>query len=89
VAREFSTIGIIGLGTMGTGIAEVVARTGLRVVAIEPDDAGLARGRGHLEHSTDRAVAGGKLTADQEKTLLDRATNGLDKLLNHQPKPKA
>ena len=38
VAREFSTIGIIGLGTMGTGIAEVVARTGLRVVAVELED---------------------------------------------------
>jgi len=37
----------------------------------------------------DQAVAGGKLTADQEKNLLDRATNGLDRLLNHQPKPKA
>ncbi len=72
MAREFSTIGIIGLGTMGAGIAEVVARTGLRVVAIEPDDVGLVRGRGHLEHSTDRAVAGGKLTADERAALLDR-----------------
>ncbi|HEX4724296.1 MAG TPA: 3-hydroxybutyryl-CoA dehydrogenase [Pseudonocardiaceae bacterium] len=72
MAREFSTIGIIGLGTMGTGIAEVVARTGLRVVAVELDEAGTARGRGHLEHSTDRAVAGGKLTADERSALLDR-----------------
>jgi 3-hydroxybutyryl-CoA dehydrogenase len=63
VAREFSTIGIVGLGTMGAGIAEVVARTGLRVVAVEPDTAGLDRGRGHVEHSTDRAVAGDKLTS--------------------------
>jgi 3-hydroxybutyryl-CoA dehydrogenase len=78
VAREFSTIGIVGLGTMGAGIAEVVARTGRRVVAIEPDDAGLARGRGHIAHSTDRAVAGGKLTADNQTALLERITYRTD-----------
>ncbi|HEY3611259.1 MAG TPA: 3-hydroxybutyryl-CoA dehydrogenase, partial [Pseudonocardiaceae bacterium] len=72
MAREFSTIGIVGLGTMGAGIAEVVARRGLRVVAVELDDAGLARGRGHLAHSTDRAVAGGKLTSRERKALLAR-----------------
>ncbi|HEY0804082.1 MAG TPA: 3-hydroxybutyryl-CoA dehydrogenase [Pseudonocardiaceae bacterium] len=78
MAREFSTIGIVGLGTMGAGIAEVVARTGRQVVAIEPDDAGLARGRGHIAHSTDRAVAGGKLTADEQTALLDRVTYRTD-----------
>ena len=78
MAREFSTIGIVGLGTMGAGIAEVVARTGRQVVAIEPDDAGLARGRGHIAHSTDRAVAGGKLTADGQAALTDRITYRAD-----------
>jgi 3-hydroxybutyryl-CoA dehydrogenase len=72
MAREFATIGIIGLGTMGAGIAEVVARTGRRVVAVELDDAGVARGRGHIEHSTDRAVAGGKLTSADRAELLAR-----------------
>jgi 3-hydroxybutyryl-CoA dehydrogenase len=72
VAREFSTIGIVGLGTMGAGIAEVVARTGRRVIAIEPDETGLLRGRGHLAHSTDRAVAGDKLTDADRTALLDR-----------------
>jgi 3-hydroxybutyryl-CoA dehydrogenase len=72
VAREFSTIGIVGLGTMGAGIAEVVARTGLRVVAVEVDDAGVERGRGHVEHSTERAVSGGKLTPEERTALLER-----------------
>jgi 3-hydroxybutyryl-CoA dehydrogenase len=72
VAREFSTIGIVGLGTMGAGIAEVVARTGLRVITVELDETGQERGRGHLAHSTDRAVAGGKLTAAERTALLDR-----------------
>jgi 3-hydroxybutyryl-CoA dehydrogenase len=72
MAREFSTIGIIGLGTMGAGIAEVVARTGRTVVAVELDDLGVERGRGHLAHSTERAVAGGKLTEAERADLLGR-----------------
>ncbi|RZQ59355.1 3-hydroxyacyl-CoA dehydrogenase family protein [Amycolatopsis suaedae] len=72
MAREFSSVGVIGLGTMGAGIAEVLARSGLDVIAVEVDDAGLARGRGHLEHSTERAVARGKLDADGRAALLGR-----------------
>ncbi|UUV29589.1 3-hydroxybutyryl-CoA dehydrogenase [Amycolatopsis roodepoortensis] len=72
MAREISSVGVIGLGTMGAGIAEVLARSGVSVVAVEIDDDGVQRGRGHLEHSTERAVAGGKLDADGRSALLDR-----------------
>ncbi|MFD6073479.1 MULTISPECIES: 3-hydroxyacyl-CoA dehydrogenase family protein [Amycolatopsis] len=72
MAREISSVGVIGLGTMGAGIAEVLARSGVSVVAVEIDDDGVHRGRGHLEHSTERAVAGGKLDADGRSALLDR-----------------
>ena len=72
MAREISSVGVIGLGTMGAGIAEVLARSGVAVVAVEIDDDGVHRGRGHLEHSTERAVSGGKLDADGRSALLDR-----------------
>ncbi|WP_410650597.1 3-hydroxyacyl-CoA dehydrogenase family protein [Amycolatopsis sp. cmx-4-54] len=72
MAREISSVGVIGLGTMGAGIAEVLARSGVSVVAVEIDDDGVHRGRGHLEHSTERAVTGGKLDADGRSALLDR-----------------
>jgi 3-hydroxybutyryl-CoA dehydrogenase len=72
VAREISSVGVIGLGTMGAGIAEVLARSGVSVVAVEIDDEGVTRGRGHLEHSTERGVAGGKLDADGRSALLGR-----------------
>jgi 3-hydroxybutyryl-CoA dehydrogenase len=74
MAREFQQIGVIGLGTMGAGIAEVFARNGLAVVAVEVDEAAVERGRGHIENSTARAVAGGKLAEDEQKALLDRIT---------------
>jgi len=70
--REFRTIGVIGLGTMGAGIAEVFARNGFPVVGVELNDEGAERGRQHLEHSTGRAVARGKLTEDDQLALLDR-----------------
>ena len=78
MAREFRTIGIVGLGTMGAGIAEVAARTGLRVVTVELDADGVARGRAHLEHSTERAVTGGKLDESARTDLLGRISYGTD-----------
>ncbi len=78
MAREFSTVGVVGLGTMGAGIAEVLARSGLTVVGIEHDQAGLDRGRGHLVASTSRAVRRGKLTEAEAGELLGRIATGTD-----------
>ena len=72
--RDFSTIGVIGLGTMGAGIAEVFARAGHAVVGVEVDDEGLERGRAHVEHSTARAVRRGKLTDREAAELTGRIT---------------
>ena len=72
MAREISTVGVIGLGTMGAGIVEVLARNGLAVVAVEADPAGLDRGRAHLQASTTRAVLRGKLTESEQTDLLAR-----------------
>ncbi len=74
MARDFKTIGVVGLGTMGAGIAEVFARHGYAVVGVEVDDDAVARGRQHLEHSTKRAVARGKLSEDDAKALTDRVS---------------
>jgi 3-hydroxybutyryl-CoA dehydrogenase len=70
--RTFETIGIVGLGTMGAGIAEVFAREGYQVVGVEQNDESLARGRQHLENSTARAVARQKMTEEEQAELLGR-----------------
>ncbi|OHV37511.1 MULTISPECIES: 3-hydroxyacyl-CoA dehydrogenase family protein [Pseudofrankia] len=73
-----TTVAVVGLGTMGAGIAEVLARAGIEVIGVEKDDAGLDRGRGHLAHSTDRAVRGGKLTEPERDAVLGRIRTGTD-----------
>lgn len=72
--REFTTVGVIGLGTMGAGIAEVFARNGHAVIGVEVSDAAVQRGREHLEHSTGRAVKREKMTQEQADELLGRIT---------------
>jgi 3-hydroxybutyryl-CoA dehydrogenase len=78
MAREFTKVGVVGLGTMGAGIVEVFARSGLDVMAVEKDEASLARGLGHVEHSTKRAVERGKLTAEDHQLLMARINAGTD-----------
>jgi 3-hydroxybutyryl-CoA dehydrogenase len=57
---------------MGSGIAEVLARSGFPVVAVEIDDEGVARGNAHLAHSTERAVRRGKLDETERAALRER-----------------
>ncbi|MFE7578878.1 3-hydroxyacyl-CoA dehydrogenase NAD-binding domain-containing protein, partial [Streptomyces sp. NPDC057521] len=51
-----STIAVVGLGTMGAGIAEVLARSGREVIGIDTDEAAARRAVASLEASTARAV---------------------------------
>ncbi len=74
MVAQIKTVGVVGMGTMGAGIAEVLARTGLDVVAADADAHGVTRGRGHLEHSTARALQRGKLDESARRELLDRIT---------------
>jgi 3-hydroxybutyryl-CoA dehydrogenase len=70
--RDFSTVGVVGLGTMGAGIAEVFARNGYQVVGAEVNEETLKRGRQHVEHSTARAVKRGKLSEEDASELVGR-----------------
>ncbi|MCF7550352.1 3-hydroxyacyl-CoA dehydrogenase family protein [Pseudonocardia sp. WMMC193] len=74
MAREFRTVGVVGLGTMGAGIVEVFARNGLDVIAAEVSTEAVERGREHLQTSTRRAIERGKMTEEQAAELLGRIT---------------
>jgi 3-hydroxybutyryl-CoA dehydrogenase len=72
MAREIQTVGVVGLGTMGAGIAEVLARHGLRVIGVEVCPDAVLRAHEILQASTSRALARGKLTEQDRDELLDR-----------------
>ncbi|MFB9126213.1 3-hydroxyacyl-CoA dehydrogenase [Paraburkholderia dipogonis] len=70
--RALNTIGVVGGGTMGAGIAVAVLDAGLPVTMIERDDASLARGRAHIEKVYDGLIAKGRLSAEKKAALMAR-----------------
>jgi 3-hydroxybutyryl-CoA dehydrogenase len=74
VARELNEVGVVGLGTAGAGIAEVLARAGLTVTAVEVDDEAAARGKAAVE----RSVAAGE--ADEAALGRIRYSTSLEDL---------
>ena len=78
MARDVSSVGVVGLGTMGAGIVEVFARNGIDVVAVDADEAGLERGRDIVSGSTGRALARGKLSQEEHDALHARIRYTLD-----------
>ena len=77
---EISTVGIIGAGLMGSGIAEVAARSGLRTFITDSGPAQLAAGRERLERSLERGRTGGKLSDEDVQRIsgLLNFTSNLD-----------
>jgi 3-hydroxybutyryl-CoA dehydrogenase len=65
-------VGVVGCGLMGSGIAEVAARSGFDVIVREVDDALLAGGRKRVEGSLAKAVEKEKLTAADRDAALAR-----------------
>jgi 3-hydroxybutyryl-CoA dehydrogenase len=72
------TVGIIGAGFMGSGIAESSARGGYDVVQYEPDAAVLERSRARIEQSLARAEESGKLEGTSPASVLARITSATE-----------
>ncbi|MFB9503866.1 3-hydroxyacyl-CoA dehydrogenase family protein [Streptomyces aurantiacus] len=66
------TVAVIGLGTMGTGIAEVLARAGREVVGIDVSEAAAAQAVSAVESATARSVRRGRLTERERDDTLAR-----------------
>jgi 3-hydroxybutyryl-CoA dehydrogenase len=69
---EIRTVAVVGGGLMGSGIAEVTARSGYRTLVREVDDTLLEQGLGRIRKSLDRAVDRGKLEAGTRDETLGR-----------------
>ena len=69
---EIQRIGVIGVGLMGAGVAEVCARTGYDTLVREINDELLAKGLERIEASMQTAVNRGKLTAAEQEAARSR-----------------
>jgi 3-hydroxybutyryl-CoA dehydrogenase len=70
--REFRRVGVVGLGTMGAGIAQVCVQAGLETVGREVSAELGERARGRIEHYLSRGVEKGRLTAAERDAALER-----------------
>ncbi|MGJ4910220.1 3-hydroxybutyryl-CoA dehydrogenase [Bradyrhizobium sp. HKCCYLS2033] len=73
------TIGIIGAGTMGNGIAQVCAAAGVPVVMVDISEQAVARGLATVGSSLDRLVKKEKMTAADKDKALSLITGTADK----------
>jgi 3-hydroxybutyryl-CoA dehydrogenase len=67
-----SRVGVVGLGTMGSGIAQVCVQAGLEVVGREVSPELGERARGRIDHYLSRGVEKGRLTQDEKDAALGR-----------------
>src|SRR5919199_2613426 len=79
---DIKTVGVVGIGLMGSGIAEVVSRKGYNVIAREVSDEFLQKGLSRIQASTTRAVERNKMSPEERESTLGRikGTVKLDEL---------
>jgi 3-hydroxybutyryl-CoA dehydrogenase len=65
-------VGVVGLGTMGAGIAQVSVTAGHETIGREISDELAERARGTIEHYLGRAVEKGRMTAEERDAALGR-----------------
>ncbi|WP_031070398.1 3-hydroxyacyl-CoA dehydrogenase family protein [Streptomyces sp. NRRL WC-3742] len=68
--RPYPTVAVVGLGTMGAGIAVAIARSGRRVIGIEAGEDSAARALARIEERTAHAVERERITAEERTALL-------------------
>jgi 3-hydroxybutyryl-CoA dehydrogenase len=77
---EIKTIGVVGAGQMGSGIAEVAVASGFHVLMRDISQEALGKGRMRIDSDLERRVEKGKLPAEEKKAILERlsTTTSLD-----------
>ena len=87
---SIQTVGIIGAGTMGNGIAQACAVSGLQVVMVDISEAAVQKGIATVAGSLDRLIKKEKITAADKEAALARiqGSTSYDCLLYTSPSPR-
>lgn len=72
------TIGVVGAGTMGNGIAHVAAQFGYKVILQDMSDELVGKGLKKVDKNLQRGVDKGKMTEDEKKEVLSRIETTTD-----------
>jgi len=72
MSNSIETVGIIGSGTMGNGIAQACASNGIRVVLVDIQQAAIDKGLATIASSLDRLIKKEKITAADKAQTLSR-----------------
>ncbi len=75
---DIKTIGVIGAGTMGNGIAHMAAQFGYKVIIQDITDDLVSKAMKTIDKNLQRGVEKGKMTEDQKKEILSRITGVTD-----------
>ena len=67
---EIKTIGVVGAGTMGQGIAQVAIQNGFRILLRDVEDRILQQARARIDKGLDRLVESGKISEGQKGEML-------------------
>lgn len=73
---DVKSLCVVGAGQMGAGIAQVAAQSGLTVVLIDQDQTFARRGFDGIRAQLDKAVAKGKLKAEEAAAAIARVSIG-------------
>jgi 3-hydroxybutyryl-CoA dehydrogenase len=79
-------VGVVGCGLMGSGIAEICARTGLDVVVVEEGEEAVEAGLARISRSMDRALKAKKMSAEEREAAAERVyvTTEFDRLADRE-----
>ena len=76
--NSIQTVGIVGAGTMGNGIAQACAVSGIQAIMVDISDTAVAKGLATIEKSLDRLVSKEKISESEKAAALSRIKTSTD-----------
>ncbi|WP_017437581.1 3-hydroxyacyl-CoA dehydrogenase family protein [Saccharococcus caldoxylosilyticus] len=73
-----STVGVVGAGTMGSGIANLAALSGFNVILVDLEERVLQKALSRMESFMDKSIAKGKMTAEQKHEAMEKVRGSTD-----------